>query len=55
MHYPTGICGGRGKRGALVEKGRDPWQRNDVTIYFLMKCSLGKKDEDKRRQENSQT
>ena len=28
------LCGGRGKRGALVEKGKGPWQTNDVMIFF---------------------
>ena len=38
LHYPRtwskGLCGGRGKRGAMVEKGRRPWQKNVVIIIF---------------------
>ena len=38
LHYlltwSNRFCRGRGKRGALVEKGKSPWQRNDVIIYF---------------------
>jgi hypothetical protein len=28
------FCGGRGKISALVEKGKGPWQRNNVKITF---------------------
>ena len=38
LHYPltwsNGFCGGRGKRVALVEKGKGPWQRNIVILVF---------------------
>jgi hypothetical protein len=49
------FCGGTCKRSAMVEKGKGPWHRNSVIIffdkYFLIKYFLGKKkDEDKRRQ-----
>ena len=34
MTWSNIICGGRDKRGALVEKDKDPWQRNVVIIFF---------------------
>ena len=53
-HYPltwsNGFCKGRGKRGALVEEGKGPRQRNYViTDYFLMK--LCGKEKTKTRQD----
>jgi hypothetical protein len=30
----NGYCGGRGKRGALVEKGKSPWERYTALIFF---------------------
>ena len=30
LTWSTGVCGERGKRGGMVEKGRSPWQRNVV-------------------------
>jgi hypothetical protein len=42
------FCGGRGNRGAVVEKGRGPWQRNifvkNSNYYFW-----GREVENKRR------
>ena len=32
--HQHGLCDGRGKRGPLLEKGKDPWQRNDVIINY---------------------
>ena len=36
LHFPLTwsnvFCGGRGKRGALVEKCRGPWPKNVVMI-----------------------
>jgi hypothetical protein len=49
------FCGGRGKISALVEKGKGPWQRNNVKITFAWNIFQGKEDNDKRRQENGQT
>jgi hypothetical protein len=38
-HHPltwsNGFCCGRGKRGAHVEKGKGPWQRNIIIIINL--------------------
>ena len=38
LHYPVtcsnGFCGGRGKRGAPIEKGKGPWHENIVIIIF---------------------
>ena len=51
MTWSDGFYGGRGKIGALVEKGKGPWQRNVVIMNFFG----GKEDEDKGRQENGQT
>jgi hypothetical protein len=37
LHYPltwsNKFCGGRGKRGGLVEKGKGPWQKNVVIMF----------------------
>ena len=59
LHYPltwlNGFCGGRGKRGVPVKKGKGPWQRKYCYNQFLMKFYLGREDEDKRRQNNGQT
>ena len=45
LRYPltwlNGFCGGRGKRGALVQKGKVPWQRNIVLIHSLIFIFLG--------------
>ena len=43
---------------ALVEKDKDPWQRNVVIIifqYFFYLRRGGREDEDKKRQKNGQT
>jgi hypothetical protein len=34
LTWSNGFSRGRGKRSALVEKNRGPWQRNDVRINF---------------------
>jgi hypothetical protein len=34
-HGPKGFMVGEGKRGVLVEKGKDPWQRNIVIMKKL--------------------
>ena len=38
LHYlvtwSNGFCGGKGKRGVLVEKDNGMWHRNDVIIRF---------------------
>ena len=49
-HGPTGFFVGRGKRDAMIEKGKGPWQRNIVIINSLM-IFFG---EEKRRQKNGQ-
>ena len=40
LHYPltwsNGFCGGRSKRGALVEKGMGPWQKKCCDKTYLM-------------------
>jgi hypothetical protein len=60
LRYPltwsNGFCGGRGKRDALLEKGRGPMvenycYNNSFMIFFFR----GREDKDKRRQENGQT
>ena len=55
MHYPLtwsdGYCGGRGKIGALVERGRDSWQKTFVIINFNP-IYLGKK---RWRKDNGQS
>ena len=39
LHYPltwsNNFCGGRGKRGVMVEKGKGPWHKNKNTMIFL--------------------
>ena len=56
LRYPltwsNGFCGGRGKRGVLVERGMG--QRNIVIIIFWW-IFWGREVEDKRRQKNGQT
>ena len=58
-HYPltwsNGFCRGRGKNGALVEKGKGPWQRGHHYDNFLIIFFGGRENEGKRRQENAQT
>ena len=58
-HYPltwsNGLCSGRDKWGALVEKGKGPWQTNNVIIHFWWFFFGWREDEDKKRQENGQT
>ena len=45
LHYSLtwskGYCGGRGKRDALVEKGKGPQQRNNFIIIFWWTFFLG--------------
>jgi hypothetical protein len=69
LRYPltwsNGFCGGRGKRDALLEKGRGPMVENYCynnsfmiylfIYYFILFYFRGREDEDKRRQENGQT
>ena len=59
LHYPltwsNGFSCGRGQKGALLEKGKHPWQGNVVIVHFYEEKKLGKENEDKRRQENGQT
>ena len=56
LHYPLtqfkGFCSGRGKRSALVRKGKGPWQRNIVMMKFWWNFFGGKEDGDKRRPKN---
>jgi hypothetical protein len=47
-HGPNNLCGGRGKRGALVGKGKGPWHRNIVIIKIQWNFFGGREDEDKR-------
>ena len=52
LHHPliwsNGFCGGRLKRGALVEKRKGPWEKNVVIINFQWNYFCEKEDEDKR-------
>jgi hypothetical protein len=56
MHYlltwSNGFCSGRSKRGALVGKGKGPWQRNDFILLIIFINFFGeekmKTREDKR-------
>jgi len=34
MSWSNGFCSERGKRGGMVGKGRGPWHRNLVIIFF---------------------
>jgi hypothetical protein len=34
MSWSNGFCSERGKRGGMVGKGRGPWHRNVVIIFF---------------------
>ena len=47
LHYPVTwfnmFCGERGKKGALVEKGKGTWQRNDIIIICLINYFFGEK------------
>ena len=56
LHYPltwpNKFCGGRGKRGALVKKGKGPWPTNVVIINC---CCIFLRGKRRRRQENGQT
>ena len=54
-HGSTGFCSGRGKRGALIQKGKGPWQRNIVIIIYKWNYFGGRENENKRRQKNGQT
>jgi hypothetical protein len=36
--WSNGFCGGRGKRGAMVEKGKGAWQSIVVIIKFDYFC-----------------
>ena len=47
-HGQTGFCVGRGKGGALVEKGKGLWQRNIVMFKILTNFFGGREYEDKR-------
>ena len=51
------FCGGRGKRCAMVEKGKGSWQRIIVIIVISLNMVFfpERKDEDKRKHQNSQT
>ena len=59
LHYSltwfNGFCGGRGKRGALEEKGPGTWQRNIVMINVQWSFIHGREYEDKRLQTDGQT
>ena len=60
LHYPltwsNGFCNGKCTGGALVEKGKDPWQSNVVLIIFINEfIFLWREDEDERTQANDQT
>ena len=48
------FCGGRGKRGALVEKARAHGTKR-FYYNFLLNFFWGREDENKRREENGQT
>jgi hypothetical protein len=56
LHHPltwsNGFCGERGKRGAMIEKGRDPWYEKHCYNKISMNFLEGKRNEDKTRQEN---
>ena len=59
LHYSLtwsdGFCDGRGKRGAMVEKGKGPWHRNIIIMKFWWNFfDGGIEDDDKRRQKNGQ-
>jgi hypothetical protein len=50
------FCGGRGKQGSVVEKGKGPWPKNDVLMIFFKDFFYGgREDEDKQTQDNGQT
>ena len=34
LHGPMGFSK-RGKRGGMIEKGKDPWHRNAVMIFLM--------------------
>ena len=57
LHYPptwsNGFCSGRGKRGALVEKCKGPWQRNTLIIKFLWIFFGGREGKNNKRQKSN--
>jgi hypothetical protein len=44
LTWCNGFCGGRGNKGAILEKGKGPWHSNDVIFsIYIMKFFWGKR------------